>query len=104
MQQFLATYGNWIFLGLVFVFMMRMHSGHGSAGHGGMGGSGMAHRQGDQTEEASGAGHDHGSMQSGSAKPAGESATGRQSVPVPRQTATAGAETNMKGPGSTVSR
>jgi len=87
MQQFLATYGNWIFLGLVFVFMMRMHSGHGSAGHGGMGGSGMAHRQGDQTEEASGAGHDHGSMQSGSAKPAGESADDRTPVG-------AGAETN----------
>ena len=42
MWQFLQTYGPWMLFGLVFLLMMRMHSG-GMHGYGG--GHGMGHYQ-----------------------------------------------------------
>lgn len=41
MWQFLQTYGIWIIFGVLFVLMMRMHSG-GMHGHGMGGGCGMS--------------------------------------------------------------
>lgn len=43
MIAFLQTYGFWIILGVLFLLMMRMHSGHGMGGCCGMGG--MEHDQ-----------------------------------------------------------
>lgn len=40
MTEFLQTYGSWIVLGVGFLLMMAMHSGHG-AGHGRHTGSDM---------------------------------------------------------------
>lgn len=37
MSEFLQSYGQWIFLGIMVLLMLRMHRSHGSGGsHGGM--------------------------------------------------------------------
>lgn len=36
MTEFLQSYGQWIFLGIMVLLMLRMHRSHGSGGHGGM--------------------------------------------------------------------
>lgn len=37
MSEFLRSYGQWIFLGIMVLLMLRMHRSHGSGGsHGGM--------------------------------------------------------------------
>lgn len=48
MWQLLQTYGSWILFGIVFLLMMRMHSG-GMHGHGGGHGMGMGHQQDEES-------------------------------------------------------
>jgi hypothetical protein len=49
MWEFLQTYGIWILFGILFLLMMRMHSG---GAHGMRGGCGMGHDQYDEPSDS----------------------------------------------------